>query len=50
MMDLALPLRLKGYRFPRSVIAYAVWSYYRFNLSLWDVEDRLAARSVIPTA
>ncbi|MDD2862854.1 MAG: IS6 family transposase [Acidiphilium sp.] len=46
MMDLTLPLRLKGYRFPRSVIAYAVWSYYRFNLSLRDVEDLLAARGV----
>ena len=46
MIDLTLPLRLKGYRFPRSVIAYAVWSYYRFNLSLRDVEDLLAARGV----
>jgi len=46
MMDLTLPLRLKGYRFPRSVIAYMVWSYYRFNLSLRDVEDLLAARGV----
>lgn len=46
MMDLTLPLRLKGYRFPRSVIAYAVWSYYRFNLSLRDVEDLLAARGL----
>ena len=31
----------------RSVIAYAFWSYYRFNLSLRDVEDLLAARGVI---
>ena len=46
MMDLILPLRLKGYRFPRSVIAYAVWSYYRFNLSFRDVEDLLAERGV----
>lgn len=45
-MDLILPLRLKGYRFPRSVIAYAVWSYYRFNLSFRDVEDLLAERGV----
>lgn len=47
MMALTLHARLKGYRFPRSVIAYAVWSYYRFNLSLRDVEDLLAARGVI---
>ncbi len=46
MMDLTLPLRLRGYRFPRSVIAYAVWSYDRFNLSLRDVEDLLTARGV----
>ncbi|WP_405055252.1 IS6 family transposase [Acidiphilium acidophilum] len=46
MIDLSLMLPLKGYRFPRSVIAYAVWSYYRFNLSLRDVEDLLAERGV----
>ena len=46
MMDVIAPLRLKGYRFPRSVIAYAVWSYYRFNMSLRDVEDLLAERGV----
>lgn len=47
MMDLTSPARLKGYRFPRSVIAYAVWSYYRFYLSLRDVEDLLAERGVM---
>ena len=31
--------RLKGFRFPREVIAYAVWAYYRFALSTADVED-----------
>ncbi len=46
MMDLTSTLRLKGYRFPRSVIAYAVWSYYRFSQSLRDVEDLLAERGV----
>ena|GEM_PF-3796689 len=25
--------RLKGYRFPREVVAYAVWAYHRFALS-----------------
>lgn len=25
--------RLKGYRFPREVVAYAVWGYHRFALS-----------------
>ncbi|MEY8837921.1 IS6 family transposase, partial [Cribrihabitans sp. XS_ASV171] len=22
--------RLKGYRFPREIVAYAVWTYHRF--------------------
>ena len=39
--------RLKGYRFPREVVAYAVWGYHRFALSTADVEDLVAERSVI---
>ncbi len=39
--------RLKGYRFPREVVAYAVWAYHRFTLSTADVEDLLAERGVI---
>jgi len=38
--------RLKGFRYPREVIAYAVWAYYRFALSAADVEDLLAERGV----
>ncbi len=38
---------LKGFRFPRSIIAYAVWAVHRFALSLRDVEDLLAERGVI---
>tara|TARA_R100001143_G_C3343425_1_gene125484 strand:- start:554 stop:1267 length:714 start_codon:yes stop_codon:yes gene_type:complete len=37
----------KGHRFPPEIIAYAVWSYFRFPLSLRDVEDLLAARGII---
>ena len=40
-------LRLKGFRFPRKVIAYAVWAYHRFALSTEDVEDLLAERGVM---
>lgn len=36
--------RLKGYRFSRTVIGYAVWAYHRFALSLRDVEDLLPER------
>jgi len=37
----------KGYRFPPDIIAYPVWSYFRFPLSLRDVEDLLAARGIV---
>ncbi len=39
--------RLKGFRYPREIIAYAVWAYYRLALSTADVEDLLAAQGVI---
>jgi putative transposase len=39
--------RLKGFRYPREIIAYAVWTYHRFALSTADVEDLLAERGVI---
>lgn len=39
--------RLKGFRYPREIIAYAVCSYHRFALSTADVEDMLAARGVV---
>lgn len=39
--------RLKGFRYPRKIVAYAVWAYHRFALSTVDVEDLLAERSVI---
>ena len=39
--------RLKGFRFPREMVAYAVWAYHRFSLSTTDVEDLLAERGVI---
>jgi putative transposase len=39
--------RLMGFRYPREVIAYAVWVYHRFPLSTADTEDLFAARGVI---
>ena len=38
--------RIKDFRFPPSMICYAVWDYHRFELSLRDVEDLLAERGV----
>jgi len=37
----------KRHRFPGEIISYAVWFYYRFNLSQGDIEDLLAERGVI---
>ena len=38
---------LKGYRFPREIIAYAVWAYHRLALRTADIEDQLADLGVI---
>ncbi len=38
-----------GYRFPAEIIAHAVWLYFRFSLSLRDVEDLLAQRGITVT-
>jgi putative transposase len=46
MLNLEDLSRIKGFRFPRSVIGYAVWAYHRFALSLRDVEDLLAERGI----
>ncbi len=37
----------KGHRFPAEIIQYAVWVYYRFNLSHRDLEVLLVARSIV---
>ena len=37
----------KRHRFPPEIISYAVWLYFRFNLSHRDVEDLLSERGVI---
>ncbi|MEP7350546.1 MAG: IS6 family transposase [Sphingorhabdus sp.] len=40
------PLSYKRHRFPPDVIRQAVWLYFRFTLSLRDVEEVLAARGI----
>ena len=37
----------KRHRFPPEIISYAVWLYFRFNLSHRDVENLLAERGII---
>ena len=39
----------KRHRFPCEIIQYAVWLYYRFNLSHRDIEDLLAERCIVVT-
>ena len=34
------------HRFPSEIIRHAVWLYYRFNLSIRDVEDLLFERNI----
>ncbi len=34
-----------GYRFPAEIISHAVWLYFRFPVSLRNVDEILAARS-----
>ncbi|RVQ66398.1 IS6 family transposase [Croceicoccus ponticola] len=40
------PISFKRHRFPPDVIRLGVWLYYRFTLSLRDVEDLLAERGI----
>ena len=36
----------KRHHFHPSIISYAVWVYYRFNLSYCDIEDLLAEKGI----
>jgi putative transposase len=40
------PISYKRHRFPPDVIRHAVWLYFRFTLSLRDVEAMLAERGI----
>ena len=40
----------KRHRFPREAICYAVWLYFRFTLSIRDVEKLLAQRGIMSAA
>ena len=46
-MDNAGMNTYKRHRFPPDIISYAVWLYFRFNLSHRDIEDLLAQRGII---
>ncbi|WP_295218482.1 IS6 family transposase [uncultured Brevundimonas sp.] len=40
------PLPFKRHRYPADLIRHAVWLYFRFTLSLRDVEELLAQRGI----
>ena len=46
-MTTLAPNRYAGHRFPPEIIRHAVWLYFRFPLSLWMVEEMLAARGIV---
>jgi putative transposase len=37
----------RGHRFPREIISYAVWFYFRFNVSFRRTEEAMAARGIL---
>ena len=40
------PISFERHRFPPDVIRYAVWLYFRFTLSIRDIEELLAERGI----
>jgi transposase-like protein len=44
--SLVQPISFKRHRFPPEVIRYAVWLYFRFTLSVRDVDELLAQRGI----
>jgi putative transposase len=44
------PVSYKRHRFPPEIIAYAVWLYFRFPLSLRLVEEMLLERGIVVVA
>lgn len=45
-MDSARSL-YKRHRYPAELIGHCVWLYYRFTLSLRDIEELMLARGIV---
>jgi putative transposase len=43
---MSIEQKLPGYRFPLSIIGYAVWLYHRYPLSYRDLEELLFERGI----
>mgnify|MGYP006919354133 CR=1 FL=1 len=41
------PISFKRHRFPPDAIRHAVWLYFRFTLSIRDVEELMAQRGIV---
>lgn len=46
VLEVSYMLKYKRYRFPISIISHVVWCYYRFSMSLRDVEELMLARGI----
>ena len=45
-MDTSPATSYRGYRFPREIIAYCIWLYFRFSLSFRDIQEMMLERGV----
>lgn len=45
-MDKSIPT-YNNHRYPIDIVSRAVWFYFRFNLSLRDVEEMLLERGIV---
>ncbi|HKR52288.1 MAG TPA: IS6 family transposase [Pseudonocardiaceae bacterium] len=48
-MDATPSSLYKGHRYPAEIISHCVWLYYRFPLSLREIEEMMLARGVLVT-
>lgn len=46
---MANPQLYRGFRYPSEIISHVVWLYFRFSLSLHDIEELMASRGIIVT-
>lgn len=46
---MANPQRYRGFRYPSELISHVVWLYFRFSLSLRDIEELMSSRGIIVT-
>jgi len=45
--EMMRPISFKRHRFPPDAIRHAVWLYFRFTLSIWDVEELMLQCGIV---